>query len=216
MARTRIKLCGMTDASQVQQAVDLGVDAIGMIVRANSPRVVSLEQALAIRAVVPAFVSLVGVFVDASAAEINAAVTQMGLDAVQLHGDEPPEILTDVAAPSIKAIRARDSDTVRQGLARFSQSRAILLDPYHQSQHGGTGLRLNESLWPSSSDNPHNAKLILAGGLSPDNIYDSLTLFRPYAVDFNSGLERSPGNKDIVRVCAAIKEVQRFDRNSAN
>ncbi len=105
MARTRIKLCGMTNANQVRQAVDLGVDAIGMIVSANSPRVVSMEQALAIRAVVPAFVSWVGVFVDTQATDINSMAAEMGLDVVQLHGDESPEILESLKFPSIKAIR---------------------------------------------------------------------------------------------------------------
>lgn len=216
MARTRIKLCGMTNANQVRQAVDLGVDAIGMIVSANSPRVVSMEQALAIRAVVPAFVSLVGVFVDTQATDINSMAAEMGLDVVQLHGDESPEILESLKFPSIKAIRARDAEAVRQGIAAFSESRAILLDPYHHTQHGGTGLRLDQSLWPRHEDNPYQARLVLAGGLSPENMFESLQVLNPFAVDLNSGVELSPGQKDMVRLAAAILEVQRYDYDSNN
>lgn len=222
MVRTRIKLCGMTDPAQAHYAVECGVDAIGMIMYADSPRRVALEQAIAIRAVVPAFVSLVGVFVDAQPELINTLAVQCGLDCIQLHGDESPEILAALNRPVIKAVRARDVQSVQSAISAFKHTRAILLDPFDPNQHGGTGKRLDYSLWPArgatepcanSSVKPtvELPRMILAGGLGPDNLFNMLSQFKPYAVDLNSGVEQSPGQKDLQKVVAAVREVQRYD-----
>jgi len=204
--RTRIKICGMTEVDEVALAVDLGVDAIGMILHANSPRLISAEQASTIRANVPAFVSLVGVFVNCPAALINATCEQVGLDLVQLHGDETSEFADQLNRPFIKAIRARTRAQVEKDMAAYPNARAILVDPYVKGQHGGTGQQLDASLWPQNAAQ----KVILAGGLSVSNVASAINHLNPFAVDFNSGLESAPGKKDPALIAQAINAVRAF------
>ena len=191
-SRVKIKVCGMTQAAQVRAAVDLGVDAIGMILHANSPREISLEAAAQIRQVVPAFVTLVGVFVNCPSAKIERYVADIGLDLVQLHGEESSDFGASLSAPYIKALRAQSRQQLLTEMAPHTKARAILIDPYVQGVHGGTGRQLDLSLWPKSDH-----KLILAGGLSAVNVAQAVTSVQPYAVDLNSGLETSPGIKDL-------------------
>ena len=210
--RTRIKVCGMTRVDDVQHAVSQGVDAIGMILHANSPRAIGLDQAALIRQAVPAFISLVGVFVDAEQAFIEQAIDQAGIDLIQLHGNETEEHGQALSRPYIKAIRAKSAEQVNQDCKLFPSAQAILLDPYVAGQHGGTGQELSLDLWPQElSSNNEARSLILAGGLSPENVADRIAALAPYAVDMNSGLERSPGFKDKALLEQAIMEVQRAD-----
>ena len=206
--RTRIKICGMTDVNQVEHAVSLGVDAIGLILHANSPRLITLEQAQLIRKVVPAFVSLVGVFVDADRERVESAVELVGLDIVQLHGAETEEFAQSLPRPYIKAVRAKSIQQVMADCEAYPSARGILLDPYVKGQHGGTGQSLDLGLWP---DNHKTQGLILAGGLSADNIAERISAFAPFAVDLNSGLETKPGVKDQTLVAKAVREVQLAD-----
>lgn len=201
--RTRIKICGMTDPQLVRAAVTLGVDAIGIILHANSPREIGVETAQAIRQEVPAFVSLMGVFVDCDAPTINRLTQAIGLDLIQLHGSETDDFGRRLRAPFIKAIRARDSAQVEADLAAYPSARAILLDPYVKGLHGGTGQQLDSQCWPNSSGH----KLILAGGLSAENVAPLISQFTPFAVDFNSGLEDSPGEKNIDLMSRAVAAV---------
>lgn len=211
--RTRIKVCGMTRVIDVQHAVKHGVDAIGMILHANSPRTISLDQAALIRQVVPAFVNLVGVFVDAEPNFIERAIDQAGIDLVQLHGDESECEGRALSRPYIKAIRAKSVEQVAEDCQLFPSAKAILLDPYVAGLHGGTGQALPLDLWPRKPTSDHQAQsLILAGGLSPKNVAGRISALAPYAVDMNSGLELSPGVKDKALVEQAIQEVQRADR----
>ena len=189
-SRVKVKVCGMTQVDQVRDVVDLGVDAIGMILHADSPRKISLQQAKDIREVVPALVSLVGVFVDCELAKVEELAQSIGLDLLQLHGNESADYAAQLSTPYIKAIRAKSLQQVQADIDAHNQARAILLDPYVPGQHGGTGRQLNPSLWPST-----DKKLILAGGLSADNVAAAVETVRPYAVDLNSGVEESPGNK---------------------
>lgn len=194
----------MRQASQVRAAVDMGIDAIGMILHADSPRLISVQQAQDIRAQVPAFVTLVGVFVDCSAAQINQAIADIGLDLVQLHGAETDEFGASLNAPFIKAIRAKSSSQVNAAAAAFPSARALLLDPYVAGQHGGTGQNLDLSLWPSTSQH-----LVLAGGLTPENVAAAVSQVKPFAVDMNSGLETSPGVKDLALLERALVALDR-------
>lgn len=206
--RTRIKICGMTDAIQVEHAVSLGVDAIGVILHANSPRLISDHQARLIRDAVPAFVSLVGVFVDAEREKIERSIELIGLDLVQLHGAETESFSQTLSKPYIKAVRAKSMQQVARDCEVFSSARAILLDPYIKGQHGGTGKLLDKTLWP----NTHSLQpLILAGGLSADNVGERISQFSPYAVDLNSGLELEPGIKDAELVTKAVRQVNLAD-----
>ena len=202
--RIRVKICGMTQVAQVEQLVELGVDAIGMILHADSPRLITLKQAQQIRAVVPAFVSLVGVVVDCRASIIGRLVAEVGLDLVQLHGNESTQFAESLGVPYVKAIRARSAEQVSKEVAQFSSARAILIDPYVKGLPGGTGKQLDNSLWPKQCSN----KLVLAGGLSADNICSMVDQFKPFAVDLNSGVERSPGVKDINQVQSVLSQLK--------
>lgn len=206
--RTRIKICGMTNVTEVEHAVALGVDAIGVILHANSPRRVSLRQAKLIRDVVPAFISLVGVFVDADREQIESSIEAVGLDIIQLHGLETDSLGQSLSRHYIKAIRAKTVEQVNQDCAKFLNARAILLDPYVEGQHGGTGQTLDVNLWPSLES---SQSLILAGGLSADNVAERVRQFSPFAVDLNSGLEVEPGVKDPRLVAMAIEQIYATD-----
>lgn len=198
----------MTNVTEVEHAVALGVDAIGVILHANSPRRVSLRQAKLIRDVVPAFVSLVGVFVDADREQIESSIEAVGLDIVQLHGLETDSLGQSLSRHYIKAIRAKTVEQVNQDCAKFPNARAILLDPYVKGQHGGTGQILDVNLWPSLES---GQSLILAGGLSADNVAERVRQFSPFAVDLNSGLEVEPGVKDPRLVAMAIEQIYATD-----
>jgi len=189
-------------------AVSWGVDAVGMILHADSPRVISNEQAKKIRDVVPAFVSLVGVFVDAERELVEQRCQHIGLDFVQLHGSETNEFAQSLSKPYIKAIRAKSAEQVAYDCSAFPAAKAILLDPYVKGKHGGTGELLDSQCWPSHT---HNQVLILAGGLSADNVAARISQLSPFAVDLNSGLESEPGIKDPTLVTRAIKQVRMAD-----
>lgn len=206
--RTRIKICGMTDVAQVEKLVSFGVDAIGMILHANSPRLISLKQARLIRDVVPPFVSLIGVFVDAEHEQIENCIDAIGLDSIQLHGLENDAAGQALSRGYIKAIRAKTSEQVNQDCVKFPNAKAILLDPYVKGQHGGTGQTLDHDLWPRDKI---TQPLILAGGLSADNVAMRIRQFQPFAVDLNSGLEVEPGVKDLGLVAKAIKQIHSTD-----
>lgn len=202
--RTRIKVCGMTEVAQVEHAVSLGVDAIGVILHADSPRTISTQQGQLIRRSVPAFVSLVGVFVDADGVRIEQAIDQIGLDIIQLHGRETEPFASSLSRPYIKAIRAKCQEQVVEESRAYPSSRALLIDPYVKGKHGGTGRSLDSNLWPQGID---RFPLILAGGLSPDNVADRISQFSPFAVDLNSGVEAAPGFKDPRLLDEAVRQI---------
>lgn len=202
--RTRIKICGMTDVAQVEHAVSQGVDAIGVILHANSPRTISTQQAKLIRRSVPVFVSLVGVFVDADETCIEQAIDQVGLDIVQLHGKETESFASSLSRPYIKAIRAKYQAQVTEESGAYPSARALLIDPYVKGKHGGTGRSLDSNLWPHGAD---RMPLILAGGLAPDNVACRISEFSPFAVDLNSGVEVRPGIKDPALVEEAVHQI---------
>ena len=203
--RIKVKLCGLTRAEDARQAVDLGVDAIGMILHADSPRLISPQQAQLIRAEVPALVTLVGVFVNATIEKINSFAGQVGLDLIQLHGDESNEFAERLDRPFIKAIRVQSRQQLERDIDCFPGARALLLDPYLPGQHGGTGQQLDLSMWPSKS----RQKLILAGGLNSANIKQCCQSTQPYAVDLNSGVESSDGIKDMSLLKSTLKQLGR-------
>ena len=203
--RTKVKVCGMTDPVNAAAVIELGVDAIGMILHAKSPRTINVEQAKKIRARVPAFVSLVGVFVDCDVDTINRYSDDIGLDLIQLHGNETSAFAAQLNTPYIKAIRAQSSTQVNQAINAYPEARALLLDPYVKGQHGGTGKRLDLDLWPVQCTQP----LVLAGGLSAENVQGAVESVAPFAVDLNSGIESSAGIKDIALLESALVSLGR-------
>jgi len=209
MNRVRVKVCGMREVEQVKSIVSYGVDAIGMIFYDKSERNVSLEQAKKIRKVVPPFVNLVGVFVDKSAEAINSISSEVGLDVVQLHGDQSPEFATQLKTPYLRAIRVKSASSIVDVTHAHKEARGFLLDTFSDSAYGGTGHRIDGELLPVDQMN----KYILAGGINPDNI-ESILQLKPYAIDINSGVEKSPANKDMDKVRKVMSAVKMSYMNS--
>lgn len=202
--RTRIKICGLTRAADVDTAVAAGADAIGLVFYAKSPRAVTLERAVALARRLPPFVTPVGLFVNAGPAEIAAACTAIPTLLLQFHGDEDP---TDCAAPGrafLRAARMAPGFDLLDFSLRFRSAVGLLLDA-HVEGYGGGGKVFDWSLIPRNVPLP----LVLSGGLNPANVGDGVRQLRPWAVDVSSGVESAKGIKDadaIHRFCAAVRE----------
>lgn len=201
--RTRVKICGITRAEDAALAVRLGADAIGIIFHPASPRFVDIHEAKKVREVVPAFVNLVGVFVNLGAREVRQINSEVGLDLVQLHGDESPDFAESLGLPYIKAVSAEHSRELNTGDLGYASARAFLLDSSNTQSYGGTGQAFDRTAWPSASQAP----LILAGGLGPDYLREPLRQLNPYAVDLNSGIELEPGIKDSKKLIASFEQI---------
>lgn len=200
MMRTRVKICGVTRVEDAVAAARLGADAIGLVFYAASPRCVSPEAAARIVAALPPFVAAVGLFVDADPGEIRATGQTVRLDLVQYHGEESPEACESAGLPYIKAIRMRPGTDVRAAANRYREARALLLDAYHEDLRGGTGTVFDWDAVPRNVALP----LILAGGLTPDNVARAIAQVEPYAVDVSGGVEQTQGIKDARRMEAFI------------
>jgi phosphoribosylanthranilate isomerase len=202
--RTRIKICGITRVEDARTAVELGADAIGLVFYAPSPRYVGLEQACAIAAAIPPFVSIVGLFVDPTAKDVESVLRTCSIDLLQFHGDEVPDFCDGFGLPYIKAMRVKaDSDLV-QYLSPHQAARGWLLDAYHDRLHGGTGKSFDWKLIPRDLARP----IILSGGLTPDNVGVAIRQVRPWAVDVSSGVEAKKGVKDAAKMAAFITGVK--------
>jgi len=210
MMRTRVKICGVTRIEDAIAAARLGADAIGLVFYASSPRCVSPEAAAQIVAALPPFVTAVGLFVDADPGEIRAIVQKAQLDLVQYHGEESPETCASIGLPYIKAIRMRPGTDVCAAANRYREARAILLDAYHADLRGGTGTEFDWDAVPRNVALP----LILAGGLTPDNVTRAIAQIRPYAVDVSSGVEQTKGIKDAQRMEAFINAALKAPRSA--
>jgi phosphoribosylanthranilate isomerase len=195
----RVKICGITRHEDARHAIACGADALGLVFYDQSPRCVTLAQAREIVAGLPPFVSLVGLFVNAEADFIRQTVESCGLDVVQLHGDEPPEACHHGRLKVIKALRVQNRQSL-ENLAAYQVS-AILLDAWSPDRYGGSGECFD---WQLAAEVAHARSLILAGGLTPENVGEAVQTVRPYAVDVSSGVESSPGIKDPEKVAAFI------------
>ncbi|MCU0734393.1 MAG: phosphoribosylanthranilate isomerase [Methylotetracoccus sp.] len=205
--RTRVKICGLTRPADAESAALLGADALGLVFYPPSPRSVSAGQAATVVAALPPFVTVVGLFVDEDPDKVQDVLSRVRIDLIQFHGDEDPEYCRRFGKPYIKAIRVRDSTNLAQESRRYAEAQALLLDAYHPSAQGGTGQAFE---W-SRAVLPTGMRMILAGGLTPDNVRAGLALVRPYAVDVSSGVEAEKGVKDSAKMAAFLKEVYQFD-----
>lgn len=206
--RTRIKICGMTELYEVEQAVGFGVDAVGFIFASKSPRYIDPEQARDIIRQLPAFVDAVGVFVNEDPARVNEIVSFCGLSLAQLHGHEPPEYCQLITSRVVKAFQVRNEPD-EDVLADYQKvTSAFLLDTYHKEMAGGTGQTFD---WQLVQMYQGFTPLILAGGLSVDNVAAAINEVRPFAVDVNSTLESSPGRKDVAKIEALVSAVRQAD-----
>ncbi|SDU88744.1 phosphoribosylanthranilate isomerase [Pseudomonas mucidolens] len=204
MSAVRSKICGITRMEDALAAVEAGADAIGFVFYAKSPRAVTAQQARAIIAGLPPFVTTVGLFVNASACELNETLDAVPLDLLQFHGDETPEQCEGYHRPYIKALRVKAGDDIAASCAVYAGASGILLDAYVEGVPGGTGQAFDWSLIPKGLNKP----IILAGGLSADNVAQAIAQVRPYAVDVSGGVEQSKGIKDHARIHAFMQAVR--------
>lgn len=204
MSVVRSKICGITRIEDALAAVAAGADAIGFVFYAKSPRAVSAGQARAIIAALPPFVTTVGLFVNASACELNETLDAVPLDLLQFHGDETAEQCEGFHRPYIKALRVKAGDDIAAACAAYKSASGILLDAYVEGIPGGTGQAFDWSLIPQDLNTP----IILAGGLTVDNVAEAIARVKPYAVDVSGGVEKSKGIKDHVKIQAFMKTVR--------
>lgn len=201
--RTRVKICGITRVEDALEAINQGADAIGLVFYAKSPRNVSATQAAEIVSSIPAFVTVVGLFVDAEPAFIQEVLSVVNLDLLQFHGDETPSACRQYSRPYMKAIRVKSGTNLVQYAADYADAKAILLDAFAEGVPGGTGLVFDWSLIPQNLPLP----IVLAGGLNAENVGLAIEQVRPYAVDVSGGVEASKGIKDVAKIAAFMRGV---------
>ncbi|MCP5516808.1 MAG: phosphoribosylanthranilate isomerase [Verrucomicrobiales bacterium] len=208
--RVRVKVCGITRLENAEAAAAAGVDAIGFMFFAGSPRCIDLTKAADIARSLPPFVARVGVFVNPSESEVREAVQTCGLTAVQFHGEETPEFCARfLPLPVIKAFRIKDAESLA-ALPAYDMAHAWLLDAYVPGQRGGTGARFNWNL--AIEARKLGRPIILAGGLTPDNAAQAIHEVHPEALDVSSGVESAPGIKDpalIHRFMAGVRAMRK-------
>lgn len=200
----RVKICGITRIEDALAAVVAGADAIGFVFHPASPRYVTPAQAAEIVAALPPFVTTVGLFVDADEQRIRDTLAQVPLSLLQFHGDETQAQCRIYGLAWIKALRVQPGQDVAALMAGWPSASGILLDAWHPTQHGGTGLQFDWSLVPQGSAMP----IILAGGLTPANVAEAIRSTRPYAVDVSGGVEASKGVKDADKIEAFMAGVR--------
>lgn len=206
--RTRVKICGITRTEDALAAVEQGADAIGLVFYPPSSRAVTAAQAATIVAQLPPFVTVVGLFVNASRGEIGRVLSRARLDLLQFHGDESPQACSGHGRPYIKAVRMREGVDLYAMRERYGDSAGLLLDSYQRGVPGGTGESFAWERIPADLA----ASIVLAGGLSPDNVERAIEQVRPYGVDVSGGVERARGIKDPKKIAMFMRGVKRADQ----
>lgn len=205
--RTRIKFCGLTRPGDVRLAVELGVDAIGLVFAPGSPRCLALDHAVALREAIPPMVAAVALFMDNPGSEVEAVVRRLRPDLLQFHGGEADAFCRGFGLPFAKVLAmgggAGDAANARK---RYPSASAFLLDGHAPGEPGGRGERFDWSLAPALGK-----PVWLAGGLSAENVGEAVRQVRPFAVDVSSGIESAPGVKDGGRMQKFVQEVRRAD-----
>ncbi|MDN5361383.1 MAG: phosphoribosylanthranilate isomerase [Moorella sp. (in: firmicutes)] len=202
----RVKICGIRDWEEARMVLDAGVDTLGFVFAA-SPRQIKPEAAREIINRLPPFTTTVGVFVNEPRYSLMEIASFCHLDVLQLHGDEPPEYCHGLSQRLLKAVRVRDANSL-EGLEAYREVQGFLLDACVSGKTGGTGTTFNWELVRTRTiaDKP----IILAGGLTPENVATAIRLVRPYAVDVSSGVEAG-GRKDPARIAAFLEAVKKAE-----
>jgi phosphoribosylanthranilate isomerase len=204
MTNTFVKICGITRLEDAQAAVAAGADALGFVFHPSSPRALGIDRAAAIAAALGPFITTVALFVDAEPDWVEEVLAATGIHLPQFHGEETPEYCAAFRRPYIKAIRmAPDLDPIAAA-ARYAGAAACLFDAWDPHRAGGTGTTFDWARLPRALARP----LILAGGLTPENVAAAVRSVRPYAVDVSSGVEAGPGRKDVRRMRALLAAVR--------
>ncbi len=209
----RVKICGITKLDQGKAIVELGATALGFICVPQSRRYIPPQAIGAIVACLPENIDCVGVFADVDCQEIVSVVTEAGLTGVQLHGNESPQFcarlrqLLPKQIELIKALRLKTPQSLVEANAYSECVNTLLLDAYHPQLLGGTGQTLN---WQELAHFQPPLPWLLAGGLTPDNVFTALSQIRPTGIDLSSGVERSPGDKDIKKVAQLFEQLKKI------
>lgn len=190
-----VKICGITTIEDALLAVELGAAAIGLVFWPGSPRVVEVEHAKAIVRALPAFVSVVGVFVNQEDEALRIA-SETGLSALQFHGDERPATYRTLPHRVIKAVTVRDA-SAGEAAASVPPGVTVLLDAHDPVRRGGTGQAVD---WSIAATIARARPIILSGGLNAGNVAEAVAMVRPYAIDVSSGVESVPGRKDAAKL----------------
>ena len=198
---TKVKICGFTEPNNARDAALAGVDAIGLVFYDKSPRNVDIHSAQKIIEALPPFINRVGLFVNANPSFIDEILCEVPLDTLQFHGDESVLDCAQYQMPFIKSLRVKPDTNVKEIAENFSSASALLLDSFSPSSYGGTGESFDWSLARVKISLP----IILAGGLTVDNVANAIKQVNPYAVDASSGVESAPGVKDIDKIEAFIR-----------
>jgi len=199
--RTRVKICGFTRVEDAVVAAQLGVDAIGLVFYPPSPRYIDIASAAAIVKVLPAFVSVTALFVNAEHTWVSEVLRQVPIDCLQFHGEESADVCRLYRKPYIKAIRVQAGINLTELEKRYDDACGLLLDAYHPGLQGGTGDVFDWALIPEARSLP----IILAGGLTPENAGSAIRAVKPYALDVSSGVEAAKGIKDAEKMAAFIR-----------
>ena len=199
----KIKICGITELDDALHALDCGADALGFVFYERSPRAITRKKAQGIIAALPPFVTVVGLFVNEDPGTVREISDDCGLDVIQYHGDESPETVRLAPRRAIRALRVRESETLDD--IEHYPACGLLLDAWIPGAFGGTGVLCN---WEIAADIAQKRPVILAGGLTPENVAEAIKTVRPYGVDVSSGVEERPGHKDRTKVAAFIKAAQ--------
>ncbi len=203
---TRVKICGITTWDDARLSVDLGASALGFNFYPASPRAISPADAWSIIRRLPPFVEAVGVFVNWPPLVVDAMARALGLGSVQLHGAESPGEVRELARKRrvIKAVQVRPGFRAAS-LNRYRVADAVLLDGFARGLHGGTGRTVD---WKLAHAAGRHARIILAGGLTPENVAEAIRVAQPYAVDVASGVEARPGRKDAAKLRALFAAIE--------
>ncbi|GIX07608.1 MAG: N-(5'-phosphoribosyl)anthranilate isomerase [Candidatus Poribacteria bacterium] len=199
----QVKVCGITRLEDAMVCVEAGADALGFVFYEPSPRFITPETAAAIAERLPPFVVRVGVFVDAPAEEMEAIARLVGLDCLQLHGQEPPELCASLSRRVLKAVRV--GERLDFPFESYQTVGAFLLDTYVPGLPGGTGQAFR---WELAQQAKRYGRIVLAGGLTPENVAEAIQIARPDGVDVSSGVEAAPGRKDPAKVRAFLRTVR--------
>ena len=206
----RVKICGITNVEDALLACELGADAIGLNFYDKSPRCITPFSASKIIGKLPPFVAPIGIFVNWDAAPVTSLAKALALSAAQLHGDEPPKLVSEIAkkVSVIKALHVGRGSTL-PALAKYRGATAFLLDAPHSGQYGGTG---HTADWSLALTAAKSHRILLAGGLTPENVAEAILAVHPYSVDVTSGVEAKPGKKDPAKLRAFFEAVARANQ----
>jgi len=201
----RVQICGITSSEQAQMAQQQGADALGLVIYEKSPRYVNLEQAAKIRASITSDCLAIVLLVNPSESLVKQVIEQVKPDFIQFHGDETPEFCHQFDFPFIRAVRMREGLDINTEVAAYSAEGGFLFDAWSDDLYGGTGHSFDWSRLPTTTD----YQLILAGGLTAENVNQAVAMTKPYMVDVSGGVESSPGIKDPQKVKAFINEAKK-------